>query len=201
MAEGDEARFEFRVWGRRLDRLSETIRANASSSTETSSTETYFVSALALDVNPKARDGKLDVKSLQGVRHDFEQWTVRMKADFPVPSQLIAEEMLVPLGLDPSGLRRPEYSLDQLISEVVAVESDLAAVTVTKHRRLFEVAGYSAEVADATINETDWQTVAIESTDLEVLREARSWLDLDGADNVSYPRAIRATLGGRFTAR
>ena len=52
------------------------------------------------------------------------------------------------------------------------------------------------EVGDVAIEGQPVQTVAIESTELDALGETRTALGLDGAENVSYPRAIREKIHG-----
>jgi hypothetical protein len=58
------------------------------------------------------------------------------------------------------------------------------------------VSGVIGEVCDVEIGGQPAQTVAIESGDLDALRAARSALNLDQHENVSYPRAIREMLRG-----
>lgn len=197
MTTGGEARYEFRVWADRLDELGGRLRPLAEPLEVRESTDTYFVSTSAVDANPKARADLLDIKVLVGVREGFEQWGVRLKAEFPIEAELLRAELFPLLGLTPPLLEREEYSLSQL-AEVVDAHPDLAAVEVTKRRQMHAVNGCIAEITDATIAEHEIQTVAVESTDLSALTDVRRALGLDGHDNVSYPRAIRNVLGGRF---
>jgi hypothetical protein len=198
MTTGGEARFEFRVWADRLDELGDRLRSLAEPLEVRESTDTYFVSTAAVDANPKARADLLDIKVLVRVREGFEQWGVRLKAEFPIDAALLRAELFPLLGLAPPHLEREEYSLSQLLAEVVDVHPDLAAVEVTKSRQMHAVDACIAEITDATIADREIQTVAVESTDLAALTDVRRALGLDGHDNVSYPRAIRAVLGGRF---
>ncbi len=200
MTSASEARFEFRVWAERLDAVGDRLRALSECVDVRQTAETYFVSTSATDVNPKARADLLDIKVLVGARDGFEQWTVHCKADFPVAAALLTSELFPLLGQAPPLLERDAYSLPQLV-EVVASQPDLAAVEVTKRRQMHSVNGCVAEISDVSIAGRDVQTVAVESTDLNALRQARRTLDLDGYDNVSYPRAIRSTVGGRFAER
>jgi hypothetical protein len=198
MTTGGEARFEFRVWADRLDELADRLRSLAEPLEVRQSTDTYLVSTSAVDANPKARADLLDIKVLVGVRDGFEQWGVRLKAEFPIEAALLRIELFPLLGLASPDLERAEYSLSQLLAEVVPAHPDLAAVEVTKSRHMHAVNACIAEITDATIADREIQTVAVESVDLAALTEVRRALGLDGHDNVSYPRAIRAVLGGRF---
>lgn len=201
MTNGGEARFEFRVWADRLDEVSGRLRSLSEPFEIRESTETYFVSRFVVDANPKARADLLDIKVLVGVREGFEQWGVRLKAEFPVDAALLRTELFPLLGLAPPLLEREEYSLSQLVTEGVAPHPDLAAVEIIKRRQMHTVNACMAEITDATIAGHEVQTVAVESADLSDLRETRHALGLDGHDNVSYPRAIRGVLGGPFADR
>ena len=200
MLEG-EARFEFRVWNDRLDEVTDRLRSLSDPFEVRESTETYFVSAVTVDVNPKARADQLDIKVLIGVREGFEQWGVKLKAEFPLDSALVMTELFLSLRLAPPRLERDAYTLSQLVAEVVPAHPDLAAVEVKKHRQMHTVLACTAEVTDAAIARQELVTVAVESADLSALRDVCRILGLDAYDNVSYPRAIRGVLGGRFRRR
>lgn len=201
MSNRGEARFEFRVWAERLDELSGLVRSMSELLEIRESSETYFVSTSAIDASPKARADLLDIKVLVGVREGFEQWGVRLKTEFPVDAAMLRTELIPLLGLEPPLFEREEYSLSQLVAEVVAPHPDLAAVEVTKRRQMHIVNACVAEITDATIAGRQVQTVAVESADLIDLRVARRVLGLEGHNNVSYPRAIRGALGGPITER
>lgn len=198
MTSGDEARFEFRVWGDRLDELGGRLRSLSELLEVRESSETYLVSTEAVDVNPKARADLLDIKTLVGIREGFEQWGVRLKAEFPVDAAVLSNELFPLLGVAPPTLVRSEYTLSQLVDELAAPHPNLAAVEVAKRREMHTVSRCIAEITDATIAGHEQQTVAVESADLDDLRRARRALGLDGHKNVSYPRAIRDALGAPF---
>jgi hypothetical protein len=198
MSSPTAARFEFRVWAERLDAVCDRIRSLSECREVRETAETYFVPTSAVDVNTKARADLLDIKVLVGVRDGFEQWDVHRKLGFPVDAALLEAELFRLFELTPPTLERDAYSLTQLVDEVVGSEPDLAAVEVSKRRQMHEINSCGAEIADVTIAGHDVQTVAVESADLDAVREARRMLELDEYDNVSYPRAIRNTLGGRF---
>ncbi len=187
-------RYEFRVWSN--DLAAGRLRALGEAGESRESAETYLVSMASAEVNPKARADLLDIKTLVGTEDGFEQWTVRLKAPFPVSADLVAGELFPLLGIEPPPLARDEYTLGQLVDEIVAVHPDLAAAEVVKRRQMFAVNGCTGEVSDVTIDGRPVQTVAIESSDLDALRRTRTALGLDEYENVSYPRAIRERLHG-----
>jgi hypothetical protein len=197
-AGGTAARFEFRAWAGRLGAVGDLLESLSECLDVNETAETYLVATTTVDVNAKVRADLLDIKVLVGVRDVFEQWTVHRKAAFPVAAAVLRDDLFPLLGLAPPALRRDAYSLPQLIDEVVAVEPNLAAVDVTKRRRRYTVNTCAAEIADVAIGDRRLQTVAVESADLPAVREAHRMLGLGRFENVSYPRAIRGTLGGRF---
>lgn len=201
MANGSEARFEFRVWGEWLDAVGDRLRARSEAGEVRKSAETYLVSTAALGANPKARADLLDIKVLVDVRDGFEQWTVHQKVEFPVDADVLTDTLFPLLELPPPPLEREAYSLAELVDEVVASHADLAAVDVTKRRQMHTVDTCGAEISEVRLAGRELQTIAVESSDLEALREVRRSLGLDTYDNVSYPRAIRDALGGRFAVR
>lgn len=201
MAGGGEARFEFRVWDDELDAVGDRLRAVSEVDEVRESAETYVVSTAVLDANPKARADLLDIKVLVGVRDGFEQWTVHRKVEFPVDAAVLADDLFPLLGLTPPPLPREAYALEELVGEIVASHPDLAAVDVTKRRRMHTLDACRAEISDVSLAGREIQTVAVESTDLDALRDVRRMLGLDTYDNVSYPRAIRDVIGGRFAVR
>jgi hypothetical protein len=198
MTTGGEARFEFRVWADRLDDIAARLRSMSEPLEVRESRETYFVSTASVDANPKARTELLDIKTLVVTHEEFEQWEVRLKAEFPVDASVLRNELFPVLGVAPPLLERDGYTLTQLLDELVTPHPELAAVEVTKRREMHAIKGCIAEITQATIAGDARQTVAIESIDLDDLYEARRALGLDDHDNVSYPRAIRNALGAPF---
>ena len=89
------------------------------------SDEIYLLST-ASDASVKIRDSKLDVKLLQSVDDDgLEQWKPVLKAAFPLGRDDVAA-LLEALGIDGPPVSRSEYTLEQLIEELVAPTAGLA---------------------------------------------------------------------------
>ena len=57
------------------------------------------------------------------------------------------------------------------------------------------LAGCTAELAEITIDGSPLQTAAVEATDPEAVLQAMEKLGLGDAENVSYPLAIKRTIG------
>jgi len=194
-----EPRYEWRAWADRLDEVAARVGALSECHETRRSAEVYIVSRAATDANPKVRDRRLDIKVLRAIRDGFEKWDVHLKSEFPVPAGLLSAQVFPLLGIAPLQLHREQYSPSQLLDELVNPHPDLAAVEVKKRRNSYTVNGCIAEVADVDIGSRHLQTVAVESVDLEALREARRLTGLNRYDNVNYPRAIRQTLGWAAT--
>jgi hypothetical protein len=191
---GEQPRYEFRVWADSLPVIRERIGALGRAEGIRESTETYFVSRLTAGVNPKARDGDLDVKVLAQTTGGFEQWRVESKVAFPVSAEVLAA-VLGKLGVDPPRFTRCEYSLDHLRREVVEPHPDLEALDVVKNREFSTVARCRAELTKATVAGRSMETAAVESADPEELAEACRVLGIHDRENVSYPRILRRLLG------
>jgi hypothetical protein len=189
-----EARYEWRVWGKRLDEIDATVRSLSACLGTQHSTETYLVSTATIAVNPKVRADRLDVKVLVATCDGYEQWQPRLKAAFPVTADLLATELFPLLGLEAPHLGRKAYSESQLIETVIDPHQGWTAVRVEKHRRAYEIFGCIAEVADVTIAGQSLQTAAVESLDLDAVRAAGRRAGLEARSNISYPRMILETL-------
>jgi exopolyphosphatase/guanosine-5'-triphosphate,3'-diphosphate pyrophosphatase len=193
--DGIEPRYEWRIWGDRLAEVAERIGSAGEYRAAAESRDAYLVSRAAADANPKFRNDLLDVKVLRRVEDGFEQWDVACKAEFPIAGSVLSSEVLPLLGVAVPPLSRDVYTAEQLLDEVVGPHPDLQVVTVDKHRRFYDLEGCMAEIADVVVEGRTLQTAAVESADIEALREATRTAGLNRQDNVSYPRAIRTMLG------
>lgn len=189
-------RHEFRVWGD-LDRVAAMLATRIDDVIESEGDECYLLAPPDLGVNPKIRDGLLDVKRLIRVQRGCEQWEPVAKESFPLTAATISASLFGLVGLEPPSLVRGEYSVDELIAEVVVPDPRIDAVAVEKSRTLGTVGPSRAEIARVTIaGRFRTSTVAIESTDLDALVGLRAELGLEGAANENYPDAIRRIVGG-----
>jgi hypothetical protein len=150
------------------------------------------------EVNPKVRDGTLDVKVLIGTERGFERWDPWLKEPFPVEAPVLRSKLFPRLRIAAPEMERDAYTAALLLDEVVAAHPLLTAVEVAKRRQMFTTDACTAETADVVIEGRHVQTVAIESVQVDVLSTLRRELGLDADENVSYPRAIKRLL---FPAR
>lgn len=190
-----QPRFELRAWADDLGTVRERVSALADPHEVRESVETYIVSSTTTDANPKVRGDLLDIKVLIATRDGFEQWEPQLKTSFPIPASVLRNEFFRILGVFAPNLDRDAYSYDQFIHDIVEHHEELAAVEVVKQRRISTVRGCITEFAHVSIAGKDTQTAAVESTDLEALREARELTGLDAYENTNYPAAIKRAIG------
>jgi exopolyphosphatase / guanosine-5'-triphosphate,3'-diphosphate pyrophosphatase len=135
------------------------------------------------------------VKELERVNRDgLEQWTPVLKASFPIPAAEL-EGVLARLRADIPALTREEYTLDQLLDELVRPSDDLLGVRVHKRRQRYTIGGCMTELTSLRTDLGDTRTVAVESEDPEFVQTTRRELGLDAVPNVSFPRGLKALAG------
>jgi exopolyphosphatase / guanosine-5'-triphosphate,3'-diphosphate pyrophosphatase len=159
------------------------------------SDEIYLLSAADDADTVKVRDELMDVKHLEHVDGDgLEQWLPVMKSGFPLPAADV-ESVLAALRSPAPVLERAEYTLDQLLDEVVRPRADLRAADVHKLRHRFTIGGCMAEWTDVRADDASTRTIAVETEDpARVIATVRD-LGLESRPNTSYPRGLKALLG------
>ncbi|MGE3277924.1 MAG: hypothetical protein AB7O67_22645 [Vicinamibacterales bacterium] len=181
------ARWEWRTFGERFPEMDVPLLSGPHD--VRSSVETYIVSADPA-VNVKIRADQLEVKTLQRVDGELEQWFPVLKAPFPLQAADIAR--LFPYWhLSPPPLTRPTYTPSEFLAEVVAPVMALRTVPVTKERHGGHLHGCIAELARLSVDGRSVETVAVESEDCDKVRHAVRALGLSAHPNVSYVSALR----------
>jgi exopolyphosphatase / guanosine-5'-triphosphate,3'-diphosphate pyrophosphatase len=159
------------------------------------SDEIYLLSAADDADTVKVRDELMDVKHLEHVDADgLEQWLPVTKAGFPLQAADV-ESVLAALRSSEPALERAEYTLDQLLDEVVRPRADLRSVGVHKLRRRYTIGGCMAEWTDVRADGSTTQTIAVETEDAARVIAAVRELGLESRPNTSYPRGLKALLG------
>ena len=162
------------------------------------SDEVYLLSR-ASDASVKVRDGLMDVKRLERTNDDgLEQWKPVMKATYPLSAADTAS-VLEALGTAVPALARSEYTLDQLVAEVIEPSDDLTAVAVHKRRERYTIGGCMAELTGVRTAQGSRRTIAVESEDATRVSAAVRELGLGSRRNVSMARGLKALAG--FGAR
>lgn len=188
-------RFEFRTFAPNFGLVVEKMRRLAPVEQIRESAEVYIMSAGNDENNTKVRDDKMDIKVFVGEEKGLQQWNPRMKGKFPMAASMIRDEVFPAFGVPCPDLARDTYTLAQYLDEVIRPHKDLRAANIFKRRFAFTVNGCITEHAQITVNGAALETVAVESTDVEAILEAKRLLGLDEYENVNYLVAIKRVIG------
>jgi len=157
------------------------------------SSEIYLASATS-EGNPKIRDEKLDIKTLQLVNDDgLEQWRPVLKASFPLSEDQLAEvyralNLTAPSGAGPC-------SLDALL-RMIDEDARTWAVVADKVRNQYDVDGCTVESSQVSFDGETFQTVAAEDPDPVKVRDTVARLGLLEQENISYVKAAQRIKAG-----
>jgi exopolyphosphatase/guanosine-5'-triphosphate,3'-diphosphate pyrophosphatase len=186
-------RWEWRAFGDDFGGTGNPFSGYQASGTQESD-EIYFLSP-ATSENVKVRDGLLDIKKFQLANADgLEQWKPVLKHGFPLPVAEI-KSMFDVLGVPPPSLARTEYSLQQLIDEVITPVSGMRVVKVHKTRTRYSVEGCMSEWAEVVADGRTTHTIALELEDAGKVIGAVRKLGLEPYGNVSYPKGLKRLVG------
>ena len=197
MTEAIVPRWEWRMFAERFGDAEQRLASLAAGPAQVS--DELYVLGLGSEASVKVRDGLMDVKHLEHVDdHGLEQWRPVMKAAFPL-AQADVVTVIEALGASPADLERAEYTLDELVAEVLRPRADVLALGVHKQRVRFTVEGCMAELSELRTEHGATRTVAVESEDPDRVIAAVRELGLVAPHNVSVPRKLKALAG--FAAR
>lgn len=167
-------------------------------SAEAVSREVYLLSHVSPH-NVKVRRGCLEVKRLERVmRRHVERWRPVLGSSLPIRADALGP-VWEAWGIAAPPTARSDYSLEQILAEIVAPDARLTAVWVDKQRVRFTEAGCAAERARLTIAGEVWETFALESEDPERVLQTIDVLGarLGGAlpDGTDFPAMLKDVLG------
>jgi exopolyphosphatase / guanosine-5'-triphosphate,3'-diphosphate pyrophosphatase len=190
-------RWEWRTFGEHFGPAEERFAALSPERVQESD-EVYLLSARS-DASVKVRDGLMDVKHLEDVDADgLEQWIPVMKATFPLSAAEL-ESVLAALRSAGPLPARAEYTLNELLDEIVRPSGDLLAVQVHKRRQRYTLGGCMSELTEVRTDGGATRTIAIESEDAARVTATVRELGLASRPNVCLARGLKALLG--FGAR
>jgi exopolyphosphatase/guanosine-5'-triphosphate,3'-diphosphate pyrophosphatase len=137
----------------------------------------------------------MDLKHLEQVNADgLEQWRPVMKAAFPLRAADVGS-VLDALGVVAPPLARDEYTLEELLGEIVRPNADLLALPVHKRRVHYPLGGCMTELTEVRTDAASTRTMIVESEDparvIALVRE----LGLGSLRNTSFPRGLKALVG------
>jgi hypothetical protein len=188
-------RFEFRAFAQDFGVVEETMRTLSPEARFRESLEVYILSAGNDQNNTKVRASLMDIKTRLRSERGCEQWSPRMKGEFPMAADILLGEVFPAFAVPAPKLGRETYTLQEFLDELVAPNPDLQAASVHKRRYGYEVMGCMAEVAEVLVNGARIKTASLESADLDALEAARSRTRLDAYENVNYLVAIKRVIG------
>jgi hypothetical protein len=137
----------------------------------------------------------MDIKVLVNQDRGLEQWSPRMKGEFPLTRQVIQHEVFPAFAVEVPELQCDAYTFQECLDEIIRPHPALAAVSVFKQRFGFDINGCIAELANVYINGALIRTACLESTDPELVLRTRTRTHLDGYENVNYLLAIKRVIG------
>jgi hypothetical protein len=190
-----EPRYEFRAFAQNFGIVEERIRALSPVENLRESLDTYIISADTDENNTKIRYGQMDIKVFVEEKQGLEQWKPRMKAEFPLEAELIREEVFPAWGVRLPEFERGTYTKAQFLDEVIRPHPALYVAEVYKLRFSFTVNECITEIAHLLVNGASIRTVAVESTDVEAVLEARRMVRLREYANINYLVAIKRIMG------
>ena len=186
-------RWEWRTFATDLKDVAAEIRKHPESKVRESS-EIYILSETGND-NTKIRDELMDIKTLLRVNSEhLEQWTVILKAGFPIHISDLAI-VYKAFNLPIPCLEKDEYTYPDYLSELIDAEPKLHRVNVSKKRSGYIIDECIVEFAEVTFNGKPWQTIAVEHMDSDLVIKTIKMLGLSGHENINYIKAMKKSIG------
>jgi len=190
-------RWEFRSFQTNFGKAEELIKKHEVTRIRESS-EVYILSQKSND-NTKVRDELMDIKTplRVNVQTKLEQWTVLMKAGFPIH---INELALVykAFGLQMPYCERDEYTYQEYIETLIKPNPDLQMVKVYKNRYGYLVDNCIIEIAEVKFDEIKKKTIAVEHMDPELVQKTVAKLGLLQFENINYIKEMKRTFGMNY---
>ena len=144
--------------------------------------------------NVKVRADLMDVKVLREVDpHGLERWEPALKASFPLAPADVAEAFAALHEPLPT-LSRPEYSLTELLDELVDPIGTIRVVSVRKRRVRYTINDCMAELSDIEVGDRHTRTIAVEAEDSAAVLAAVTALGLRDRVNTSVPKGLTALV-------
>jgi len=198
IGEISKPRFEFRTFGQSFEeefylmsRLSSPVPEKV---WDRSSEEIYIVSRTNDVNNTKIRDGKMDIKTFVQAVDGLEQWNPLMKAEFPIPADILNKDVFPAFQVEMPELKKDTYELAEFL-QMIEDHKDLQAVRVKKHRFGYMINDTICEVADVLINGAMVTTLNSESTEIEDIKKAMQDVGMNKYENINYLQAIKRIIG------
>ena len=198
IGEISKPRFEFRTFGQDFSESSKLMAELSIPVPEKvyhrQSNEIYIVSRTNNINNTKIRDGKMDIKTYVQIVDGLEQWNPLMKAEFPISSTILQNDVFPAFQVEMPELKKDKYSMSEFL-EMIDTNPDLQAVRVHKERFGYMVNDTICEVANVLINGAKVVTINSESTEIEDIIKTLDAVKLNNIENINYLQVIKRVIG------
>ncbi len=198
IGEISKPRFEFRTFGQDFTESSKLMAELSIPVPEKvqhrQSDEVYIVSRTNDINNTKIREGKMDIKTYVQTVDGLEQWNPLMKAEFPISSTILKNDVFPAFQVDMPKLAKDEYSMSEFL-EMIEKNPDLQTVSVHKERFGYMVNDTICEVANVLINGAKVVTINSESTKVEDIIKTLDDVKLNNIENINYLQVIKRIIG------
>ncbi len=198
IGEISKPRFEFRTFGKDFSESSKLMAELSIPVPEKvqhrQSDEIYIVSRTNDINNTKIREGKIDIKTYVQTVDGLEQWNPLMKAEFPISSAILQNDVFSAFQVEMPKLTKDEYSMTELL-EMIYTNPDLQAVRVHKERFGYMVNDTICEVANVLINGSKVVSINSESTEIENILKTLEDVKLNNFENINYIQVIKRIIG------
>lgn len=182
-------RWEWRTFGMDFGNSEELIKKTGNPKVRESE-EIYILSSESND-NTKIRSELMDIKTPLRINDNgLEQWTVLMKAGFPIHINDLAI-VYKAFGFPLPYLDKDEYSYEEYLDSLIGENPKLLPVNVTKKRYGYLIDDAIVEIAEVTFNGQPIRTIAVEHTDPQLVLNTVKKLKLDSYTNINYIKAMK----------
>ncbi|MBU2553290.1 MAG: hypothetical protein KKF98_02450 [Bacteroidetes bacterium] len=196
MAQESNPRFEFRIFGINLEKLTATLDKLTPRLQTRKMNSIYLLTAGNTKNNIKIRDGIMDIKVLEQETDGLEQWNPFLVGEFPLKGDVIKTVVFPALGIVCPVMDRDQYTLDQFLKEIISIDPDLSVAFVKKVRHGYMLNNCITEIAEVLVNGALINTLCIESEDPKQVLAAKKMLGIgNDTENVNYPLALKRIMG------
>jgi len=186
-----ETRWEWRIFGPRLDAAARWLAAHRSTGVQESD-EIYFLSRTGGVA--KLRTNLMDIKVLREVDdHGLERWEPVMKSAFPLQPADVRRVFELQKLATPA-LSRSDWSVEDFIDDFARPGGPMRAVRVHKKRLRYAIDRCTLELSDVVADGRSTRTLAVESEDAAAVVALVRAMGHLGWVNTNYPRGLAALL-------
>jgi len=189
-------RWEWRTFG---DGFPEEKNIRKFENTRVRETDEIYILSRKSNDNTKIRDELMDIKTPLRINTEtgLEQWTVVMKAGFPIHINDLAI-VYKAFGLPLPYLEKDEYSYYEYLEKLIGENSQLRTVNVHKKRFGFMINDCIVEIAEVKFDDIALKTIAVEHADPSLVLKTVQELGLTKYENINYIKAMKRTFDLKY---